>query len=130
MEQKRKKKLRWWHWVLILLIIGGIGSAIEDSLRSPEDKADIELSKNRNDSLNTVYIFSKNLLIKGLKDPESYDEVEVKKYFVINEGKKNTPYIQVLINYRATNSFGGTIQSGQYFDFDKNLSLIETYEKQ
>ena len=88
-----------------------------------------DLAKARKDTIQKLYFASK-LAIKGsMKNPDSYDEVDHKEYFVIKEKKdfkkKNFPYIQVYIKYRGTNSFNAIVTAEKLFSYDKNMNLIK-----
>ncbi len=104
--------------------------ASSDQTLSNETISAEDLKDAQDDSLSKASYYAKEVLKKSLKDPESFDLVEAKKYFVNQKSldKGDFTYIQVKITYRATNSFGGTIQNTQCFNFDKKMLLIETFE--
>jgi hypothetical protein len=129
-------------YLIGFLILGAIGFIIEKLPKSDEQKAkDIEESEakknadslkiietKRTDSLTNCYIFAETQLKKGLKDPNSYERISHQEFFVKNDSKKEKIYIQVVIEYSATNSFGGRIREKRCFDFDKLTDLIEVYK--
>lgn len=78
-----------------------------------------------NKKLSDAYYHSLVLLKKSLKDPDSFEEIEHKEYYVKQEkGKNDNVYAQVIIAYRAKNSFGGYVVSRQLFDYDENFNLL------
>lgn len=137
------KKLKWWHWVLIFIAICWAITKCVQSMIPQEMKAEMAKEEAKSDSLRLVnekidstnkaqeddlimaLVKSERILKENLKDPDSYDKISEKK-FIVTDDKKI--YIQVLIKYRAKNSFGGMNISEQAFNFDKSLNLIESYE--
>ena len=95
-----------------------------DSIQVAKEQIETE-NKTQEQELRDAYVAAKLTLKKNLKDPDSYDEIEDKRFYVTDDEKI---YIQVLIKYRAKNSFGGMNISQQAFNFDKALNLIESYE--
>ena len=134
---KPKPKLKWWHFLLGLFIFSIIIGTCTESNQTPEQKANAEASekeeanqKARKDTLYMTYFFAKEYIVKNLKDPDSYDEIEKEMNFIDPKSlkKKDKTHIQIKIRYKATNSFNAKIQSTQCFNFDNTLYLIKTFE--
>lgn len=65
-----------------------------------------------------------SILKSSLKDPESYDEVDIKAF---DDGSADSK-IRIEITYRATNSYGAYIQNVKNFVFEKDgKTLNSTY---
>lgn len=145
-EQKEKNKktntktLKIFMWLFlgfVALVI--VGSVIQAIFETPEQKAasikrqaeldSIQVANEKNkaqeDDLIMALVKSERILKENLKDPDSYDKISDKK-FIVTDDKKI--YIQVLIKYRAKNSFGAMNIGEQAFNFDKSLNMIESYE--
>lgn len=128
--------IKWWKVILGFFILS-IFVNVMNSWNNPnkhtngENKSQAEIENEyylkREDSLNKAYRYSYKLLKSQLKDPDSFEEIENKRYFVIKQKKKKTPHIQVYIKYRAKNSFGGYMVEESYFDFDKNLDIVKVH---
>lgn len=126
--------INWWKVAGGFFVVALIGSLLEN-INNPNKKTQIEIKSKeeiendyylkREDSLKKAYRISYRFLKDGLKDPDSFDEIEEKRYFVIKQKKRKTPHIQIYIKYRAKNSFGGYVVEEKYFDFDKNLELVK-----
>lgn len=135
------KIFMWLFLGFVALVI--VGSVIKSIFETPEQKAasikhqakldSIQVAneqvetknKTQEKELREAYIIAKLTLKKNLKDPDSYDEIEDKRFYV-NDDKKI--YIQVIIKYRAKNSFGAMNIGEQAFNFDKSMNMIESYE--
>jgi hypothetical protein len=126
-SQKWKKYL--FFAVIIIIIINIIGLFI-----APKSQADIQKEKSdstakaKEELLFKMYFFSEKIIKENLKDPDSYQEIEHQSNFT-KQSKEDKTYIQVKIKYRAKNSFGGMVVKDRYFNYDKNMSLIETFEE-
>jgi hypothetical protein len=81
--------------------------------------------KAQRDSLFSCYVRAEKTLKQALKDPDSYEEIEA-KYFFVNEVTPQL-YIQVKLKYRAKNSFGGFVVETKCFDFDKTLFITNSF---
>lgn len=155
MESKAptKKKTSVWKWILYLFLgalvlswtMSGIQSLInmtkspeekaakarEDSLRQIEfvnNQAEDALYKAQEDTLLRAYHAAESLLKQSLRDPNSYEEISHKQYFVKAGKKKKNPYVQVVIDYRARNGFGGMNVDRKIFDFNKSMGLAKVSE--
>jgi Na+-translocating ferredoxin:NAD+ oxidoreductase RnfG subunit len=126
-NQKWRKYL--FFAVIIIFIINIIGLFI-----APKSQADIQKEKSdstakaNDELLFKMYYISEQFIKENLRDPDSYQKIEHKSYF-IKEDKKEKTYIQVSIKYRAKNGFGGMNVKKRYFDYAKNMALIETFEE-
>ena len=126
-SQKWKKYL--FFAVIIIIIINIIGLFI-----APKSQADIQKEKSdstakaKEELLFKMYFFSEKIIKGNLKDPDSYQEIEHQSNFT-KQSKDEKTYIQVKIKYRARNSFGGMVVKDRYFNYDKNMALIETFEE-
>lgn len=87
-----------------------------------------EQNKREDEELSKAHYIAKSYLKKVLKDPDSFEEIEYKKYFVREEKGKKTPYAQVTIKYRAKNGFGGFNVEERGFSFNKSIKLIDVFE--
>ena len=125
-EPKNKKSgLKWYWWVLIVWVTATvIASFLVDKPASPGAAKSAETEQKTEDPLITAYVLSEMYLEKNLKDPDSYEEIEHRKYYV-NQKSKRDPYIQVTIKYRAKNSFGGMNIGNVAFNFDREGTMIK-----
>lgn len=123
MEKKKKMPL----WAIIALAVLGIliiGSLFApDSTKAPEA---VDTRKLQEDSLTKCYIVARRVLKESLKDPDSYQEVEEKKFFATDGTPQS--YIQVSIKYRAKNSFGALTLENRCFNFDKSMTLTKAFK--
>ena len=107
-----------------LLIIGAVISFFYDTPEEIAANRIEELQKKREDTLATCYVQAKMYLKQNLKDPDSYEEIEYKNFYVDRKDSKD-PYVQVQIRYRAKNSFGGMNVGNMLFNFDKEATLTD-----
>ena len=133
MEQKETKKpsgcLKIFLGASVLAFLGMVGAAIfsPESENDKATKAANELAQARQDTLTGNYYDCKRLLKAGLKDPDSFDEISHEANYVLQEEASN-PYIQVIISYRAKNSFGGYVVGKQLYNYDRKNSMYETLD--
>jgi hypothetical protein len=129
-----KKTFKYLGYFMIgSLVIGGISAAFS----SPEEKTKQEQEqtiaeqKERDEAykekrIYECYAVTQSAIKNSLKDPKSYDEVSQ------SHGYVNDSTIQVVITYRATNSFGAYLQKKRVAKFGiskaDGLKLIETFE--
>lgn len=131
-EQKKPSGCLKFIWIILisLLIFVTIGLIF---FRDPPSAASIanekydELKKMQDDSLMNCYITAELFLKKNLKDPDSYEEIEHSSYFVSQKTLKD-PYMQVTIQYRAKNGFGGMNIEKKAFSFDKSGNLNDVID--
>jgi hypothetical protein len=134
-------------WIGVLILFGVFGAMMErlspdyraaqkmqrvksDSLAKVEARelairdsiANIE--KFEKEALITAYVMSKSFIEENLKDPESYEERKSEYYYIKNGN------IEVMIDYTATNSFGGRIRTKRIFHFTKDLKFLEQFESE
>ena len=127
---KNQKWSAYLFFTAIILFIICIVAAI----LAPKSQADIQKEKSdstvkaNEELLFKMYYISEQFIKENLRDPDSYQKIEHKSYF-IKEDKKEKTYIQVSIKYRAKNGFGGMNVKERYFNYDKNMALIETFEE-
>lgn len=127
------KNRKWIAYLFITAIIFFIISIIA-AIISPKSQADIQKEKSHstakaNDELLfKMYFISEKFIKENLRDPDSYQEIKHTSNF-IKEDKKEKTYIQVSIKYRAKNGFGGMTVKERYFNYAKNMALIETFEE-
>ncbi|OIN55672.1 hypothetical protein [Arsenicibacter rosenii] len=131
----KKKSYKWLLYVIgAVVLINIIGQIInssktsEQKARESETEIHNKLVESKEDSLTKAYIISKRVLKQSLKDPDSYEEINAEKFFVKPDlnSKTPSPYIQVVIKYRAKNSFGAFNIERRYFNFNKAMGLTET----
>jgi hypothetical protein len=128
--------INWWKVFGGFMVVSIIVSLIQNC-NNPNNnitavsKSQIEIENEYNskkeDSLYKAYKISYRLLKNNLKDSDSFDEIEHKRYFIAKKKKKENTHIQIYIKYRAKNSFGGYVVEEKYFNFDKNLNLINAF---
>ena len=127
---KNRKWIAYLFFTAIIFFIISIVAAI----LSPKPEANIQKEKSdstakaKEELLFKMYFFSEKIIKGNLKDPDSYQEIEHKSNFT-KQSKDDKTYIQVKIKYRARNSFGGMVVKDRYFNYDKNMALIETFEE-
>jgi hypothetical protein len=127
---KNRKWIAYLFFTAIIFFIISIVAAI----LSPKSEANIQKEKSdstakaKEELLFKMYFFSEKIIKGNLKDPDSYQEIEHKSNFT-KQSKEDKTYIQVKIKYRARNSFGGMVVKDRYFNYDKNMALIETFEE-
>jgi len=127
---KNRKWIAYLFFTAIIFFIISIVAAI----LSPKSEANIQKEKSdstakaKEELLFKMYFFSEKIIKGNLKDPDSYQEIEHKSNFT-KQSKEEKTYIQVKIKYRAKNSFGGMVVKDRYFNYDKNMALIETFEE-
>jgi hypothetical protein len=127
---KNRKWIAYLFFTAIIFFIISIVAAI----LSPKSEANIQKEKSdstakaKEELLFKMYFFSEKIIKGNLKDPDSYQEIEHKSNFT-KQSKEEKTYIQVKIKYRARNSFGGMVVKDRYFNYDKNMALIETFEE-
>lgn len=127
---KNRKWIAYLFFTAIIFFIISIVAAI----LSPKSQADIQKEKSdstakaKEELLFKMYFFSEKIIKGNLKDPDSYQEIEHKSNFT-KQSKEDKTYIQVKIKYRARNSLGGMVVKDRYFNYDKNMALIETFEE-
>ena len=127
---KNRKWIAYLFFTAIIFFIISIVAAI----LAPKSQADIQKEKSdstakaKEELLFKMYFFSEKIIKGNLKDPDSYQEIEHKSNFT-KQSKEDKTYIQVKIKYRARNSFGGMVVKDRYFNYDKNMALIETFEE-
>lgn len=94
--------------------------------RSGWSDEQIEEFNNNQAQINEAEKNAINLLKSSLKDPESYDEVEVKRF--TDDLKGNDSNIRIQIIYRAKNSYGAYIQETKNFIYSNDgKTLLSTY---
>ena len=127
---KNRKWIAYLFFTAIIFFIISIVAAI----LAPKSQADIQKEKSdstakaKEELLFKMYFFSEKIIKGNLKDPDSYQEIEHQSNFT-KQSKDEKTYIQVKIKYRARNSFGGMVVKDRYFNYDKNMALIETFEE-
>lgn len=128
-QNKRAGCIKIFVGFIVLSIIIGF---IQEAMMSDEEKEQRELKKAKEqaskDSLEfererasqlrtklvRAEIHSEDLLKQSLKDPKSYEKID------IESGYSKDSSIVVNITYRATNSFGGYIQDKKQFVYSKD----------
>jgi hypothetical protein len=126
--------INWWKvfggFIIVLIIV----SMIQNCNNPKPNTSDVSKSQIENeynskneDSLYKAYKISYRLLKNNLKDSDSFDEIEHKRYFIAKKKKKENTHIQIYIKYRAKNSFGEYVIEEKYFNYDKNLNLINPF---
>lgn len=124
-----------------IIIVGAVIGFIQQALMSDEEKAQQEIEraaeKAKKDSLDyaeeknrelrmrliKAEINSEELLKKTLKDPKSYEKINVESGFSKDSS------IVVNLTYRATNSFGGYIQEQKQFVYTKDGRFKDIHNK-
>jgi hypothetical protein len=123
MEEKTptKKKMALWKKLSIAFVITIILFEISQSLeKSPG------ASKRPQSKLTMAYVVARRTLKEGLKDPDSYQEIGHKEYYDAGaDSAKNN--MQVIIQYRAKNSFGGFVVEKKAFNFDSTGIIVDSY---
>jgi Na+-translocating ferredoxin:NAD+ oxidoreductase RnfG subunit len=131
---KDKKWLKYVGYFILTMIILNIISKMISPESTVKSNAQIQnekensIAKAKEEELYKMYRISRKALKENLRDPDSYDEVEYTSNFT-KQSKKEKTYIQVKIKYRAKNGFGGMTVKERYFNYDKNMALIETFEE-
>jgi hypothetical protein len=126
-----KKYLLWSFVISILLVVFSPeptpeqikAQQKEDSLSVEYDKIENKKKEQRK-NLIEAYLISKRIVREALKDPDSYEELDHAEHY-INKTKKGAT-IEVVLEYTATNSFGGRIKSVQSIFFDDELNFISS----
>ena len=77
--------------------------------------------------LTKAYVKAKRTLRSNLKDPDSFQEIGHKEYYVSGTDSLLNQ-MQVIIDYRAKNSFGGMALGKQVYTFDSTGTIIETLD--
>ena len=126
--------INWWKVFGGFIVVSIIVSMIQNCNNPKPNTSDVsksqienEYNSKREDSLYKAYKTSYRFLKNNLKDSDSFDEIEHKRYFIVKKKKKEKAHIQIYIKYRAKNSFGGYVVEEKYFNFDKNLNIIEAF---
>lgn len=96
----------------------------EHLARREKEKAD-SLAKVKEDKPLYAYINARNFIKDNLKDADSYDEIDSKYYWVKKE--KDGTEIEVIIKYKAKNSFNAFITETKYFHFTKDLVPVDSF---
>lgn len=124
MENSTKKGMALWKKILIgFVVLVVISSTAERFI----EKSDAVIEKHPQKNLTMAYVKSRRVLKENLKDPDSYQEIDHKEYYVSGpDSAKND--MQVLINYRSKNSFGGYVVSKRAFTLDSTGNITDTYE--
>ncbi|MFZ4863985.1 hypothetical protein ACL9RF_17575 [Sphingobacterium sp. Mn56C] len=139
--KKKSKALGCLKIFIGIMIVGAVIGFIQQALMSDEEKAQQEIEraseKAKKDSLDyaeeqnravrmkliKAEIHSEELLKKTLKDPKSYEKINVES------GYSKDSSIVVNLTYRATNSFGGYIQEEKQFVYSKDGKLKDIHNK-
>lgn len=126
--------INWWKVFGGFMIVSIIVSMIQNCNNPKPNTSGVlksqienEYNSKREDSLYKAYKTSYRFLKNNLKDSDSFDEIEHKRYFIVKKKKKENTHIQIYIKYRAKNSFGGYVVEEKCFNFDKKLNLIEAF---
>lgn len=117
-----KSKMALWKKLGIGLIIFIVLFKVAEGFNSDS----VESTKRPQSKLNMAYVVAKRTLKEGLKDPDSFQEISHKEYYESGaDSAKNN--MQVVIEYRAKNSFGGYALEKKAFNFDSSGVIKESY---
>lgn len=137
MKEFLQKLKTWQKWLLGFFIFVLLVNICSDKPTPEELKAQKEAEVNgeirkkelaeeqkKQDKLYNAYYLAKKMVEGTLKDPDSYEELDHNQHY-INKTKKGAT-IEVILQYTATNSFGGRIKTTQTVLFDDDLNFIDS----
>lgn len=115
----QKKKFALWKKVLIgLIVVGVIAKFVQPPLNKENGRSEAKLTM--------AYVKAKRSIKEALKDPASFEEIVHKEYYQSGpDSAKNN--IQVIIQYRAKNSFGGFVVEKKAINFDSTGKITDSY---
>jgi len=123
MEDSTKKGMALWKKVLIGFALVFFIGAFYNGFVNGSTKE----NKRPKQKLDTAYIIARQALKKVLKDPDSYQEIDHREYYV--DGKDSARNdMQVIISYRSKNGFGGYVPGKKAISLDSSLTVIDFYD--
>lgn len=129
MENKKWYQKTWFKILIAVIVLSAIGKLL--SLNNKGEKANsLKPEEVKKPSLTMAEVKASRYIKEALKDPDSYQKINVSSGF-LKEYKKDTTahkYIQVKIQYRAKNSFGGYVVNQQCVILNTEYTPLEIFE--
>ena len=118
-----KTKMALWKKIAIGVLVFFVLARLAETVNPSSSATDNGRTKKK---LTMAYVVASRTVKEALKDPDSYQEIDHKEYYEAGaDSAKNN--MQVLIHYRAKNSFGGYVVEKKAINFDSSGVIKEIY---